>query len=128
MRCLKLYNYALSQCSVPKNIKVATVQQAKQIYQYENIQQKLCKAKATMWYNKTSSRLPEDEPSASKHVEDIIKLKTKNIDLFIVYHDIFSVGKSSGSTCLRLWKGLPSNTNNSRHQSQIPTTPLPNTR
>ena len=60
-----------------KNIKFAAVLQTKQINKYENIKEKLCKVKATIWCNKTSSRLPEDKPSVSKHVEDIKKLKNK---------------------------------------------------
>jgi hypothetical protein len=36
-----------------KNIKFATAQQAKQIYQYKKIKEKLYKSSATTWYNKT---------------------------------------------------------------------------
>jgi hypothetical protein len=64
---------------VQKNIKFVTVQQAKQIHQYGNIKEKLCKAKAARWYNKTSSRLSADEPSSLKHGEDIKKIKILKI-------------------------------------------------
>jgi hypothetical protein len=73
-----LYNYITMHSA--KNIKFATVQQAKQIYRYDNVKEKLCKAKAAIWYNKTCSRLPEDEPSGSKRVEDIKQLKIRNVN------------------------------------------------
>ena len=36
-----------------ENVKFAGVQQAKQIYQYENTKEKLCKTNAAIWCNKT---------------------------------------------------------------------------
>jgi hypothetical protein len=35
------------------NIKFANAQQAKQIYQYKNIKDKLYKTNSAIWYNKT---------------------------------------------------------------------------
>jgi hypothetical protein len=46
----------------------ATVHQAKQMYQYKSIKETWYKTDAAIWYN---NRLSEDEPSGSKHVEDI---------------------------------------------------------
>jgi hypothetical protein len=39
----------------------------------------------TPYHNCTYSRLPEDEPSGSKHVEDIVNLKNQNIKLGNLY-------------------------------------------
>jgi hypothetical protein len=40
-----------------KNIKFATAQQAKQMYQYKNIQEKLYKSSATIQYNTTCRKM-----------------------------------------------------------------------
>jgi hypothetical protein len=37
----------------PKNVKFINTQQAKQIYQYKNIKEKLYKTNAAIWYNTT---------------------------------------------------------------------------
>ena len=36
-----------------KNVKFANAQQAKQIYQYKNVKEKLYETYAAMWYNRT---------------------------------------------------------------------------
>ena len=48
-KCVKLHG--------AQNIKFATAQQAKQIYQYKNIKEKLYKTNAAIYYNKKTSKL-----------------------------------------------------------------------
>ena len=49
-----------------KNTNFANVQQAKQIYQYNNIKKKLYTANAAVWYNKRS-RQKQLKPKHGKH-------------------------------------------------------------
>ena len=69
---------------VAYNVKLINAQQAKRIYKYENIKEKLYKCNAAIWYNKTC-RLRNLTPSPSyNHVSEYTICDVQLIKLLLM--------------------------------------------
>jgi len=70
-----------------QNIKICNAEQAKHLYRYKNIETKLYKCIAAIWYNKTCRiqfRPPDDGPvrpetCRGKRIADIVRRRKNNV-------------------------------------------------